>query len=333
MHRTAMSKKLLGLLILLAVAGFVAWHVSPWPSALFYRTLLDRAGAAAGDALAKHVPAGITARRDIAYGADETEKLDLHLPSGAAGSSHMLPVIVWIHGGGFLAGDKSHIANYLQIIAAAGYAVVGINYTLAPAAHYPEPTRQANDALAYVTANAATLNIDPARIIIAGDSAGAQIAAQLAIAIDDPAYASALELKPAIPRTALRGLLLYCGFYDPDGLKADGPMGGFLKAVAWSYLGIKDLNAATSPAQFSILRSITSNLPPLFISAGNGDPLLSNSEALAEAATKLGVTVDTLFFPADTTPPLEHEYQFNLDTEAGRLALARSIAFVAAHTQ
>src|SRR5262245_1427042 len=113
MHRAAMWKKLIGLVFVLAVAGFVAWHVSPWPSALFYRTLLDRAGAAAGEALAEHVPAGVTARRDIAYGPSETEKLDLYLPSDVAGSQRLLPAIVWIHGGGFLAGDKSHIGNYL----------------------------------------------------------------------------------------------------------------------------------------------------------------------------------------------------------------------------
>ena len=47
-----------------------------------------------------------------------------------------------------------------------------------------------------------------------------------------------------------------------------------------------------------------------------------------DALTKLGVRVDALFFPADYEPALPHEYQFNLDTEAGRLALDRSVAFL-----
>ena len=168
------------------------------------------------------------------------------------GSERRLPVIFWIHGGGFLAGDKSHLSNYLQILAAKGYAVVGINYTLAPAARYPKPTLEANAALAFIKANAAKLNIDSERIILAGNSAGAQIAAQLAIAISDPAYARALEIAPAIERPALRGISLYCGIYDPDSVKAEGPMAGFLKAVGWSYFDTKALDGTTLPKQFSI---------------------------------------------------------------------------------
>jgi acetyl esterase/lipase len=328
-----MLKKLIGLVAILAVLGIGAWHLSPWPSALFYRYVLDKAGIAANDALAKHVPQGVTARHDLAYGPEPIEKLDVYLPSGIEGSARRLPLIFWIHGGGFLAGDKNHQANYMQILAAKGYAVVAIDYLLAPAAHYPVPTFEANAALAFVKANAATLNIDSERIILAGDSAGAQIAAQLAIAISDPAYAQALGLTLAIQRPALRGVLLYCGIYDPDSLKAEGPMGGFLAAVAWSYFGLRTLDPAALPRQFSIVRNVTAALPPLFISAGNGDPLLPHSETLAEAARKMGVTVDALFFPDDTTPPLPHEYQFDLDTAAGQLALERSLAFIAGRTQ
>ena len=110
-------------------------------------------------------------------------------------------------------------------------------------------------------------------------------------------------------------------------------MGGFLAAVAWSYFGLKTLDPASLPKPFSIVRNVTAALPPLFISAGNGDPLLPHSETLADAARKSGVKVDALFFPSDTTPPLPHEYQFDLDNEAGKLALERSLAFIAAQTQ
>jgi hypothetical protein len=67
--------------------------------------------------------------------------------------------------------------------------------------------------------------------------------------------------------------------------------------------------------------------------AGNSDPLLPHSLALADAAAKIGVKVDSLFFSKDYVPPLQHEYEFDLDVEAGQLALQRSLSFVAGHVR
>jgi len=322
-------KKLIGILVFLGLVGLALWQFSPWPSALFYRHLFDKTGVAMNDALAKHVPVGVTVRRDIGYGPDAIEKLDVYVPSGIEGSDRMLPTIFWVHGGGFLSGDKNQVSNYLRIISAAGYAGVGINYTLAPSAQHPKPTQQANAALAFIKANAAKLNVDADRVILAGDSAGAQIAAQLGIAISEPNFARSLDITPAIPSSALRGLLLHCGIYDPDSFK----MSVYRKTVNWSYLGTKELRGSAMPKQFSIVRNITQKMPPMFITAGNADPLLPHSKTLADTARNIGVTVDTLFFPDDHSPPLQHEYEFDLDTAAGQLALRRSLAFIAERTQ
>ena len=75
-------------------------------------------------------------------------------------------------------------------------------------------------------------------------------------------------------------------------------------------------------------RHVTPAFPPAFISAGNADPLEPHSHAMAAALQKQGVRVDALFFPKDHALPLPHEYQFNLDSEAGRQAMERSVAFL-----
>lgn len=80
--------------------------------------------------------------------------------------------------------------------------------------------------------------------------------------------------------------------------------------------------------EFSVLQNITRDFPAMFVSAGNADPLLGQSTALAETATRLGVPVQTLFFAQDHAPGLGHEYQFNLDTAAGQEALQRSVEFM-----
>jgi acetyl esterase/lipase len=80
---------------------------------------------------------------------------------------------------------------------------------------------------------------------------------------------------------------------------------------------------------FSVAAYLHATLPPLFISAGNADPLGPQSTGLADRADALGIETDTLFTPADFTPRLGHEYQLNPSTQAGKLALDRGRAFLA----
>ena len=97
----------------------------------------------------------------------------------------------------------------------------------------------------------------------------------------------------------------------------------------WAFSGSKDFKDNPRFAAAWVLNHVTAEFPPAFISAGNGDPLLPQSIALADKLASRGVRVESLFFASDHRPALPHEYQFNLDNEAGRLALARSVAFLA----
>jgi acetyl esterase/lipase len=243
--------------------------------------------------------------------------LDVYHP--AQGTS-ALPTIVWFHGGGFFAGDRAHVANYLKILAARGYTTVAVGYSLAPGSHYPTPLRQGNAALEYLVRHAERLRVDPRRFLLAGDSAGAQLAAQLANIVTSAAYAAKVGIAPSIAPGQLRGVILHCGVYDLD----LGPPGHFMRTAAWSYSGRKDAKLA----EISVARYVTAEFPPAFISVGNGDALEPHSRALARALVEAGVKVDALFFPEDHEPELPHEYQFNLDTEAGRLALERTLRFL-----
>jgi acetyl esterase/lipase len=319
----------LALLALLAIAGWAALRVSPWPSVLAIRWAFDRGSAQASAALEKHVPAGIRARTGMTYDpADPDATLDLYLPPPATGPTAPLPVVVWIHGGGFVSGRKEDIGNYARILAGRGFAVASIDYTLAPTARWPGPTRQANAALRWLRVQAPALGIDPERVVLAGDSAGAQIAAELANAITSADHARRIGIEPALPPGALAGTLLYCGPYDVALVRGDGPAAGFLRTVLWSYFGRRDGGDATETDAFSVARHVTPAFPPTFISAGNADPLLPHSRALAEALRAQGVRVHALFFADDHVPALPHEYQFNLDTGAGQRALEESVAFL-----
>lgn len=321
--------RVLGVVILLGALGYLAFKVSPWPSALLIRHAFNKDAASKAEALAKHVPKGISERLNERYSIhDRDARLDVFFPSEVEGTTRLLPAIVWVHGGGWISGSKKDVANYLKILAGRGYAAVGVDYSTAPGRTYPTPLRQVNAALGFLSRNGARLHVDSTRIVLAGDSGGAHIASQVAMLIVDPSYAKRLEITPSIRREQITGMLLYCGAYDLSGANLDGPYGTFLKTMLWAYSGERSFQMDTRFATATVIRYVTASFPPSFISVGNDDPLESQSQAFAAKLGSLRVPVDRLFYPDDFDPALPHEYQFNLDSEAGRRALDRSVAFL-----
>lgn len=319
--------RILGVIAGLVVVGYAAFQWSPWPSVLMIRYAFGKGSDAASQSLQKHVPTGISAVLDQHYDeADPDAYLDVFRPASAG--AQPLPTIVWVHGGAWVSGHRRDVANYARVLAGQGFTVVAVGYSIAPGQGYPVPVRQVNTALGYLVREAARLGVDPARLVLAGDSAGAHIVAQVANAVAVPSYAKAVGLTPVIAREQLRGMLLHCGAYDAAQARLDGAFGGFLRTVFWSYSGSKDFQNAPAFETASVRRYVTGAFPPSFITAGNGDPLEGQSRSMAETLAAKGVQVDSLFFPADQSPALPHEYQFNLDDAPGRLALERSLQFL-----
>ena len=203
------------------LAGLVGWCrgaavrvsllISPWPAALLMRRVFAAGGARLATALDRHAPANVIGLINERYGADPDMLLDVFRPASASGP---LPLVVWVHGGGFVGGTKDELAGYFKLVASNGFAVAAPRYSLAPGRRYPTPPRQLMQALQYLQANAGRLLIDPDRIALAGDSAGAHIAAQAGALVTTPGYAEAVGITPTITPAQLRGLILACGPYD-----------------------------------------------------------------------------------------------------------------------
>jgi acetyl esterase/lipase len=287
---------------------------------------MDRQARALSRSLAKHVPAGVRARRVRYDRASAAGWLDVYQPAAAPRTGSA--TVAWVHGGAWVSGGRHLVGNYLKILAGHGHAVVGIGYTLAPKAHYPTPVLQVGAALTFLADNADRLGLDTSRLVIAGDSAGAQIAAQVATIITSPPYARLVGIAPPVDPSIVRGAILYCGAYDVTRMDLGGPFAGFLRTVLSAYAGHEDFLTDSRFAPASVVNHVTAAFPPTFISVGNADPLREHSHAFAQALRERGVPVRTVFFPDDHGPALPHEYQFDLDTDAGRLALERSLAFL-----
>lgn len=319
------ARIIVGLVAVAAALWLTVSYITPQPAIWAIRALFDSGSDAASAKLLPKVPADVETLAAIRYDpADPDALLDIFRPKAA---SDARPAIVWVHGGGFVSGNRNIVAEYLKILAGQGFVTITVDYTIAPEARYPTPVRQTNKALGYVVANAARYGIDPDRILVGGDSAGAQIAAQVATIATNPAYANAVGIAPSVGPERIKGAILFCGAHDVTMLNLDGTLGPFLRAVVWAYGGKRD---AMDDPQFRLMAlpdHVTRDFPPAFITAGNGDPLLGQSERLANSLKKAGAPVETLFFAKDHVPALGHEYQFDLDSAAGKQAFDRIVAF------
>jgi acetyl esterase len=313
-------------LVIVAAATFIAFKCSPWPSVLFIRREFGRDGIAGNAALSNRVPPGIHAQVAIQYDPkDPHALLDIYRP--VALDAQALPIVFWIHGGGYIAGSRTDMENYARILAADGYAMVAVDYPLAPENPYPAPIIALNRALTFLSDNAGRMELDRNQFILAGDSAGAQLAAQIALLISSPAYAKAAGMRAGIERSQLLGTVLFCGPYDAHAIVSEASSSWLARTFVWSYFGSINPPASTLDT-FSIAEHVTSEFPPSFINVGNVDALAPQSYALADALQHQGVHVETLFYPASHTPPLDHEYQFDLTLPESNETLKRTQAFL-----
>jgi acetyl esterase len=212
---------------------------------------------------------------DTAHGAVPTR---LYKPS----SQENLPVLLYAHGGGFMLGNLDTHDRICRLLAQkSGWAVLAIDYTLAPEKKFPVQADQVWAVLQHVAAQGQAMGLDPTRIALGGDSAGAHLS--LGAALD--AKAAGLQ--------GVRALLLYYGAY---GLKDSAS----LRLYGWADLdGLGDEDRATyqscytddrEHARVHLLKADMSGLPATFIGAVAFDPLRDDSLALDALMQGQGVT-------------------------------------------
>jgi acetyl esterase len=212
-----------------------------------------------------------------------------------AGADTALPVLVYFHGGGFVLCDlDSHDSCCRRLANGIGAVVVSVDYRLAPEHPYPAAVEDSWAATEWVAAHAAELGADPARLVVAGDSAGGNLAAVVALALRDAAGAadpSPLAFQLLIyPATDMRGVA--------DSHQRNG-QGYVLTADTVTYFRGHYI---ADPAQYSdwraspLLASSHRHLPPALVLTAGYDPLVDEGQQYADALSAAGNRVQYVCF-------------------------------------
>jgi len=196
--------------------------------------------------------------------------------------------LIYFHGGGWVIGNiETHDVTCRELTAGAGCVTISVDYRLAPEHKFPAGPEDCYAATKWAADNARSLNLDPSRLAVGGDSAGGNLAAAVALMARDrngPRLAFQLLIYPATDCADETPSHHEFAEVSPDYILSRADMEWF-----WGhYLGPNDrTNAIACPARASTL----ANLPRAFVLTAEIDPLRDEGEAYAEAMRKAGVNV------------------------------------------
>ncbi len=201
-----------------------------------------------------------------------------------------LPVVVFIHGGGFITGEFLSVHETCCLLSSASQAlVISVDYRLAPENRFPLGLNDCYTAAIWVSENASTLVVDPSKLVVAGDSAGGNLAAALCL----------LARERSKPKIALQGLVYPVTDLSRDMTKYSGvkygPSKEELESVAGHYL--QNPKDALNPLVSPLLAELTGLPRAVMITAGN-DPLREQDMDFVAKLRKAGVEVAVYDYPS-----------------------------------
>ena len=254
-------------------------------------------------------PDGIKRFDDIAYGPDaDWQLLDVYRPKDAEGK---LPVIVSIHGGGWVYGDKERYQWYCMDLALRGFAVVNSTYRLAPEFQFPASMEDTCAVFAWTLDHADEYGFDTKHVFAVGDSAGGHMLGLFSNMCTNPAYAAKFDFAaPAgfVPAA----VALNCGAYHIE--VTDDPT-DMTSALIADYL--PEGGSERELDLVNVAPHVTDAFPPAYIMTCDGDFLHDAAEPLAKLLRKLGV-MHELHIYGGIGEQLGHVFHCNMKSEEAR---------------
>ncbi|TAJ20591.1 MAG: alpha/beta hydrolase [Dehalococcoidia bacterium] len=229
---------------------------------------------------------GITpTHRDLQY-ADGARTLDLYLPQRGSPA----PVVVWLHGGSWVAGDKNPVAPVLFDLHARGFAIAAVNYRLTGLSTYPAPLDDVKGSIRWLRAHAGEYDLDPARVYLVGFSAGGHLASLAALTSGNPALEG--DVGGNLDQSsAVSGVVVYAAPSDIGRLAGDCTgceVSAQFQALGCSFLLCGDRARIASPLTY-----VRKGAPPFLILHGDADRVVPIEQSRLLDASLRGAGVSS----------------------------------------
>lgn len=248
---------------------------------------------------------------DIQYGPDPVEnKLDVYRPKNTQGK---IPVIVSVHGGGWVYGDKELYQFYGMTLAQRGFAVVNFTYRLAPEVKFPAPLEDTNNVISWMYENQEEYSLDMDHVFMVGDSAGGHLCGLYSAICTNPEYAVNYTFKVQngfVPQA----VALNCGAYNP--LSEVGVLGGEQdQEIMEDFLPEK--GSAKERALVNVTDHVTEKFPPVYLMTCVGDFCRPQAPLLEATLKKNGVYYEFKTYGTEENP-LYHVFHLTIQEPEGQ---------------
>ncbi len=239
---------------------------------------------------------GVKSKYNVDYCGDGSKwhTLDIMYTKNKDGG---LPCVIYSHGGGWCAYDKSLFRSTTKVLASCGTVVFNCNFRLAPDYNFKDMEEDASAAVEFAARHAKEYGGDPNKIILAGDSSGAHILSL---------YLNRLTANGGEGAERVKGCVYFYGVYDLtalDGVAFNNRQAYMEAAMPADMPGRNAYLRENSPVNY-----LSPALPPTLLCSGKIDPLYAGQTAVyAEKLKECGVRVETLIFP-ESDKKAAHRY-------------------------
>ncbi len=263
-------------------------------------------------------PEDVIRTENIAYGPHKMNVLDVYRPMC---EQTTLPVIVSVHGGGWVYGDKELYSHYCVSLAQRGFVVVNFTYRLSPENKFPCHLEDTAMVFDWVLKNGARFGMDRDNIFAVGDSAGGHILALFCAMCANPEYAAKFDFKvPAgfVPKA----VALNCAVLDIDVAK-EGMAGSTMKLM-------KDVLPKGKMEEYLQLANpiayVNESFPPCYLMTANEDFLRTQPDTFKEKLDACKVPYVYKLY-GDEQNVLGHVFHLNMRNETGKLCNDEQCAY------